>query len=102
MEFQSFGKDYKQFQNAGTEIVGVSTDDVDAQKGFCGKTGYPGIMLSDKDLKISDMYGVLIKDNKISKRAYFIVDKKGVVRYINESFMPLRDKTLLSELAKIK
>lgn len=82
--------------------MGVSTDDVDAQKDFCGKTGYPGIMLSDKDLKISELYGVLIKDKSIAKRAYFIVDKKGVVRYMNESFMPMRDKTLLSELAKIK
>ncbi len=59
-------------------------------------------MLSDKDFKISDMYGVLIKDKNIAKRAYFIVDKKGVVRYKNESFMPMRDKTLLLELAKIK
>ncbi len=87
--------------DAQTEIVGISTDDSETQKGFCEKTAFPGVMLSDTDYKVSQLYGVFNEGGKYSRRVYFIVDKKGVVRFVKESMLPMKNKELLSEIAKI-
>jgi len=35
IEADEFSKDYKKFQKAGIEIVGISKDDVESHKKFC-------------------------------------------------------------------
>lgn len=87
--------------DAQTEIVGISVDDSETQKGFCEKTGFPGTMLSDKEYTVSQLYGVFSEGGKYSRRVYVLVDKKGVVRFVKESMLPLKNKELLSEIAKI-
>lgn len=59
-------------------------------------------MLSDKDYHVSKLYGAFNEGWKYSRRVYFIIDKKGAVRFMKESMLPLRNKELLSELSKIK
>jgi len=47
IEADEFSKDYKKFQKAGIEIVGISKDDVESHKKFCGKMNIPYILLAD-------------------------------------------------------
>lgn len=82
--------------------MGISVDDKQKQKSFCDETGFPGVMLSDRDFKVSQAYGAFNESGKYSNRVYVIVDKKGFVRFLKESMMPLPNKQLLSELSKIK
>jgi thiol peroxidase len=55
-----------------------------AQKRWCGAAGIKNVQtLSDyRDASFGNAYGVLIKDLRLLARAVFVVDKKGVVRYL--------------------
>jgi peroxiredoxin len=62
-------------------------------------------VLSDSGHKIIDAYSILDPGGKISRAAVFILDKKGVVRWLQVSddykVRPM-DEVLLNELAKIQ
>jgi thiol peroxidase len=55
-----------------------------AQKRWCGAAGIKNLQtLSDyRDASFGKAYGVLIKDLRLLARAVFVVDNKGIVRYV--------------------
>jgi thiol peroxidase len=55
-----------------------------AQKRWCGAAGVKNVQtLSDyRYASFGNAYGVLIKDLRLLARAVFIVDKAGVIRYV--------------------
>jgi len=70
----------------GQEVVvlTISMDLPFAQKRWCGAAGVTHVTtLSDhKDAAFGLAYGVLIKELRLLTRAVFVVDRKGVVRYV--------------------
>jgi thiol peroxidase len=72
--------------NLGDDIVilTISTDLPFAQKRWCGAAGVEKVVtLSDhRDAAFGNAYGVLIKELRLLARAVFVVDKEGVVRYV--------------------
>jgi thioredoxin-dependent peroxiredoxin len=65
-------------------VLTISMDLPFAQKRWCGAAGIKNVQtLSDyRDASFGKAYGVLIKDLRLLSRAVFVVDKKGVVRYL--------------------
>jgi thioredoxin-dependent peroxiredoxin len=65
-------------------VLTISMDLPFAQKRWCGAAGINNVQtLSDhRDASFGRAYGVLIKDLRLLARAVFVVDKKGVVRYL--------------------
>jgi len=65
-------------------ILTVSMDLPFAQKRWCGAAGVDRVItLSDhRDASFGTAYGVLVKDLRLLARAVFVVDRKGVIRYI--------------------
>ncbi len=65
-------------------VLAVSMDLPFAQKRWCGAAGVERLTtLSDhKDAAFGKAYGVLIKELRLLARAVFVVDKTGVIRYI--------------------
>jgi thioredoxin-dependent peroxiredoxin len=65
-------------------VLTISMDLPFAQKRWCGAAGIKNIQtLSDyRDASFGNAYGVLIKDLRLLARAIFVVDKNGVVRYL--------------------
>lgn len=65
-------------------ILTVSMDLPFAQKRWCGAAGVERVTtLSDhRDAKFGEAYGVLIKGLRLLARVVFVVDKNGVVQYI--------------------
>lgn len=65
-------------------VLTISMDLPFAQKRWCGAAGIKNIQtLSDyRNASFGNAYGVLIKDLRLLTRAVFVVDKKGVVRYL--------------------
>ncbi|UCD52308.1 MAG: thiol peroxidase [Phycisphaerales bacterium] len=65
-------------------VVAVSTDLPFAQARWCGAAGVKNVQtLSDhRDVAFGRSYGALIKDLRLLARAVFVVDKEGVVRYM--------------------
>jgi len=72
--------------NLGPDVVilTVSMDLPFAQKRWCGAAGVDKVItVSDhRDASFGAAYGVLIKDVRLLARAIFVVDRQGVIRYI--------------------
>lgn len=65
-------------------VLTISMDLPFAQKRWCGATDVKNVQtLSDhRDASFGTAFGVLIKELRLLARAVFVVDKEGVVRYV--------------------
>ena len=85
-------------------MLGISANQPFSQKAFAdfAKINYP--LLSDRDGKIMQAYGVYDEPRRLAKRSYVIIDKEGVIRYMRTNeprdWQPPNDEILkvLSEL----
>lgn len=80
-ELCSFGDDFDTFSAADVEVLPLSVDNVPALKEFKSKYGMKVELLSDFRREATMAYGVLRPDTYTSERAYFLIDKDGVVRW---------------------
>jgi peroxiredoxin len=75
------------FERYDAQVVGISVDSVPSHVAFAKSLGgieqYP--LLADFHPKgeVSKKYGVWKEDKGISERAIFVIDKQGIVRYID-------------------
>jgi len=74
--------------------VGISVDNVDTLEAFAKNNNLKHLLLSDSGRKMLPAYGALVTDEKSSiykyaKRAYFILDRKGIVRWMKIQANPL-------------
>ncbi len=101
---------YEEFQAHDTEILGISVFNPYAQQVFAKTLDLPYPLLSDfPDLKTIKKYDVEQKIGEIltAKRAYFIVDKQGIMRFkrivspFDVDGPYLQNDVLLSEVEKI-
>jgi thiol peroxidase len=69
---------------ADVEIVTISMDLPFAQKRWCAAAGVDRVhTLSDhREASFGTAYGVLMKGPRLLARVLFVVDKEGVVRYV--------------------
>jgi peroxiredoxin len=87
------------------EVIGISADAKFSQQAFADflKLNYP--LVSDTpEQKTIQAYGVLNPQSKLAQRSYFIVDKRGVIRYKKivqrgEGLVP--NEKLVEEIRKI-
>lgn len=81
LEAEEFRDLYDKFKEAGAEVVGISRDGVKSHQNFSKKYDLPFEILSDKDRKLADQYGLLKpakmygKDVIKTERATFVFDK---------------------------
>ncbi|MDY7033337.1 MAG: thiol peroxidase [Thermodesulfobacteriota bacterium] len=66
-------------------VLTISMDLPFAQKRWCGAAGVDKVKtLSDhKDASFGISYGVLIKELRLLARAVFVIDRNGVIRFVN-------------------
>jgi peroxiredoxin len=93
------------FEGYGAQVVGISIDSPHANRAWAESLGgisYP--LLSDfyPHGAVAEKYGVLRKEG-MSERAVFIIDKQGVVRYIDvhEIREQPDEEQIFDELAKL-
>lgn len=94
------------FEASDAILLGITTDNIPTLYAWTEQMGgvwFP--VLSDfwPHGKVADLYGVL-RSNGVSERALFIIDKQGVVRYIDIHDINERPnlETLIGELQKLK
>jgi thiol peroxidase len=65
-------------------VLTISMDLPFAQKRWCGAAGVKNVQtLSDhRDASFGKAYGVLIKELRLLARAVFVLDRDGIIRYI--------------------
>ena len=88
VEMKCFNEDFDQFAGKDVEILPISVDSVDSLKEFKSKLGMQTDLLSDFKREISRAYGVLLEDRFYSNRAYFLIDKQGIVRWAHVEEKP--------------
>jgi peroxiredoxin len=70
------------------QIIGVSVNDPFSNKGFAEKNRLPFPILSDYNREAIRAYGIEspdfsgLKGYSVAKRSIFIIDKRGIVRYV--------------------
>ena len=80
-EMRAFSEDFEVFVGQGVDVLPISVDSVPTLKEFKQKYTMNVDMLSDFKREASRAYGVLRQDTFFSNRAYFLIDKAGVVRW---------------------
>ena len=82
---------YQDLSDKGVTVIGVSADDVPAQKAFKEKYHFPFTLLADKDRTVITAFGVPVKEvpavGAFASRQSFLVNKEGriVWRDLNAS-----------------
>jgi len=99
------------FNKLDAVVLGVSVNDPFTLKGFAERNMLNFPLLSDYDRKVIEMYDIVhrdfagLKGYSASKRAVFILDREGMVRYLWVSEDPRVEPDydlIQAELAKIK
>lgn len=67
------------FADLGVAVVGISSDDLESHRRFRSKYDLPFALLSDPDLEVAKLYRC--KGRFGMKRAVFLIDEAGIVRY---------------------
>jgi len=80
-EMCAFSEQYDRFQEAGTVVLPISVDSIPTLKEFRRKEGMSVDLLSDFKREVCRGYGTLLDEAFLSRRAYFLVDRKGIVRW---------------------
>ena len=109
VEADEFSRDYKKFQKAGIEIIGISKDDVESHKKFCEKMKIPYILLADTKTEVSKLFGVWGKKNFMGreymciKRSTFLVNEDGKIFKVFEKVKPKgHSKEVLEAYASVE
>ena len=100
----SFSEDYSQFEAKDTVVLPLSVDSTPTHNEFRAKHGMKHHMLSDFKREAGRAYGVLDEEKFFTKRAYFLIDKHGIVRWKHiEAELGHRreDKELLEAIEKL-
>jgi len=80
-ELCAFTEDFDQFESAGVAVLPISVDSTPTLKEFKAKYVMHADLLSDFKREVSRLYGVLLEDRFYANRAYFLIDREGVVRW---------------------
>lgn len=98
-EMRCFTNDFALFEGVDAKVFGISVDSVPALKEFKAKHGFEIHLLSDFKRDVCRAYGTLIEDTFFSKRAYVIVDRRGITQwvFVEAELGDRRDNTELLE-----
>ena len=101
----AFASAYKQFEERGIVVIGISRDSVASHVKFAEKYSLPFILLSDPERKAIESYGVWQEKKLYGKlsfgivRTTFIIDEEGKVAHVMKKVKP--DTNAEEILAKI-
>ena len=87
-------------------MLGISANAIFSQKAFLDFTKLNCQLLSDRDGKVMQSFGVYDEARRLAKRSYVIIDRQGVIRYLNirptntgKDLVPTEE--LLSEVKRV-
>jgi len=104
-ELSAFTEDFSRFQGADAAVLPISVDSIPTLREFKAKEKLTVELLSDFKREVCRLYGTLLDDKFFSKRAYFLVDRQGVLRWSHvEAELGHRrdDDELLAQIAALR
>ena len=82
-EVCEFSNDFDRYADANVVVLPISVDSVPTLKEFKAKHAIRVDMLSDFRRDVSRAYGVLDEERFFARRAYVLIDRRGVVRWLH-------------------
>ena len=79
---------YQALQEAGYEVIGVSTDSEQSHQKFIAKQQLPFRLIADQDHKLHEQYGTWVQKSMFGKkywgtaRVTFVIDEQGRIEQI--------------------
>ncbi|HEX6737750.1 MAG TPA: redoxin domain-containing protein [Vicinamibacteria bacterium] len=101
----AFTEDYSKFESKDTVVLPISVDSTPTLGEFRNKHKMSHQLLSDFKRDAGRAYGVLDEEKFFTKRAYFLVDKGGVLRWKHveaELGHSRPNSELLAEIDKVR
>ena len=99
-EIAGFEAALPQFKALNAQVVGVSADHVATLNAFVKENHTQHLLLSDFRRQMLPQYDAIVTDEKspiyrYARRAYFVIDRNGVVRYakVQENALDILDPT---------
>ncbi len=87
VEAQGFRDNAREFEAAGVDVVGVSTDSNDRHRDFSSHHHLGFALVSDPDARLAQAFGVRVRMG-FAQRVTFVVNKAGQVIKVFESVTP--------------
>ena len=81
MQLPEYSGRQDDFADLDAVVLGVNRDSVYTHKAWAGEYGIEVPLLADMNLNVARSFGVALIDRGLSKRAVFLIDKGGVVRF---------------------
>lgn len=78
---------YTEFTDKDVKVIGISSDSVGSHKRFREKHNLPFTLLSDEKEEVRKLFGVKRTLGLLPGRVTFVIDSKGIVRYVFSSQM---------------
>ena len=103
-ELCDFSDDVPRFQGADATVLPISVDSIPALREYKAKEKLTVELLSDFKREVCRAYGTLLEDKFFSRRAYFLVDQHGILRWSHvEAELGHRrnDDELLAQIAAL-
>lgn len=82
----AFKEHFKEFEEEGAVIVGINPGTVQSHKEFHQKNSLPYPLLSDKDNKIINLFGIKSTLGSLNRETY-VVDYTGKIVFFLDSYM---------------
>ena len=80
-QFCNYRDGREQIDDLDADVVGISPQDVDSHEKFIAEHGLTVPLAADVDKSVAKSYGVLAPGGGFVRRAIFVIDPEGVVRY---------------------
>lgn len=103
-ELSAFTEDFARFAGTNAVVLPISVDSIPTLREFKLKEQISLELLSDFKREACRAYGTLLEEKFFSRRAYFLVDKQGVLRWSHvEAELGHRrdDDELLAQIAAL-
>jgi peroxiredoxin len=103
-EMCAFSEDFDAFASRDVVVLPISVDSVPSLREFRKQENMKTELLSDFKREASRAYGVLNEEAYHSRRAYFLIDRQGIVRWVHvESKAGARRENaeILEQIAKL-
>jgi thioredoxin-dependent peroxiredoxin len=78
----AFRDDLSKFNEASTQIFGISCDDVKSHEAFSKKFSFTHPLLSDPSAEVAKKYGTFQEQKGYPARKLFVIDKSGKIQKI--------------------
>src|ERR1051326_8388692 len=100
-EHSCFTGDLKEFEGVDAQVLGLSVDSAWSHKAYAEKMGIRYPLLADFNPRgaVASQFGLYLAEKGITNRASVIVDKQGIVRFVQvyEILMQRNNADLIAE-----